>query len=512
MKHFFIFILFNLVFLHPVFAEINSSPEPLIQNKLELAVWKIITPEAEGTGVFVGESFFAVHFDMMLGLLSDADFLQSIILSHEENSISPPVIEGIHSISPSDNVLILKTKEKVKDYVNLAQNVSEPQGQLFVSGYLPGDSEITRKEGKGIFYEDKQIYMFPYNLHSYHNVMKGGLVWDEQGRILGMAFKSRSNVLVATKQSRLNKALNEGLNCSNSNPVDCVAKALQELSALADEGLPEAKYNLAEIFIRDTVVFNFVLTDRDRKAIYQHYEQAAEQGSILAKIALPPLLNMGIGTERNPKKAFDILNQLKEQGYFPAEADLARMYKHGNGVEQNFKKALEHYARAANQGHASARHSEADMHSQGLGTKQDFHKARKLYEQNMALGYHPSQHYLAFIHANGEGTVQDYSKALKLHEQIMDDYFPSKIQVAKMYRKGMGTKQNPGKAFELYKEMAEQNFANAQFILGQMYITGEGAEANEELGREWINRAAEQGHPEAMEFMEALEEPKTIPT
>jgi hypothetical protein len=53
------------------------------------------------------------------------------------------------------------------------------------------------------------------------------------------------------------------------------------------------------------------------------------------------------------------------------------------------------------------------------------------------------------------------------------------------------------KAFGLLRPLAEENDAEAQFLLGSLYIKGQGVEKDDEEGMSWVMKAARQGHDEA---------------
>ena len=53
------------------------------------------------------------------------------------------------------------------------------------------------------------------------------------------------------------------------------------------------------------------------------------------------------------------------------------------------------------------------------------------------------------------------------------------------------------KAFELLGPLAEENYAEAQFLLGSLYINGQGVEKDDTRGLSWIMKAARQGYEQA---------------
>jgi hypothetical protein len=53
-------------------------------------------------------------------------------------------------------------------------------------------------------------------------------------------------------------------------------------------------------------------------------------------------------------------------------------------------------------------------------------------------------------------------------------------------------------AFKLFEQAAKQEYAAAQFGLGNMYAKGEGVQQNPMIAGQWIKKSAEQNHPPAM--------------
>jgi len=53
------------------------------------------------------------------------------------------------------------------------------------------------------------------------------------------------------------------------------------------------------------------------------------------------------------------------------------------------------------------------------------------------------------------------------------------------------------KAYELLRPLAEENGAEAQFLLGSLYVNGQGVEKDDTEGLSWVMKAADQGYTEA---------------
>ena len=51
---------------------------------------------------------------------------------------------------------------------------------------------------------------------------------------------------------------------------------------------------------------------------------------------------------------------------------------------------------------------------------------------------------------------------------------------------------------------ADQGMADAEFVMGQLFQQGRGLTQDEQMAREWYQKAADQGHEEAAEALAAL--------
>ena len=61
-------------------------------------------------------------------------------------------------------------------------------------------------------------------------------------------------------------------------------------------------------------------------------------------------------------------------------------------------------------------------------------------------------------------------------------------------------------AYGCFQQAAEQGHAASQYELAVAYSIGIGVEQNDEESLKWYHKAAEQGHEEAIGFLEELEE------
>ena len=72
--------------------------------------------------------------------------------------------------------------------------------------------------------------------------------------------------------------------------------------------------------------------------------------------------------------------------------------------------------------------------------------------------------------------------------------------------------KNDVKQFDFYKRRADEGSDDAQYQLGLRYLSGKGTDKNEKQGREWLAKAAKQGHAQATKKLAELgPEPASAP-
>ena len=71
---------------------------------------------------------------------------------------------------------------------------------------------------------------------------------------------------------------------------------------------------------------------------------------------------------------------------------------------------------------------------------------------------------------------------------------PRELTPAEAAKAQIKQDKNDVKQFEFYKRRAEEGSDDAQYQLGVRYLAGKGTPKDEKLGREWLGKAAKQGH------------------
>ena len=231
-----------------------------------------------------------------------------------------------------------------------------------------------------------------------------------------------------------------------------ISQALLE-KALAGDA--EAQCRLGTIYSKN----------KDHQKAVEFFTKSASQGNAVAQGCLGVAYAEGLGVQQSYPKAFELASKSAEQGWREAQAYLATCYLEGKGVQQDYKKAAEWLTKAAKQGMAIAQTNLGAMYAQGLGVPQDTSKAAEWLMKAAKQGNMDAQFNLGVI----------YTK-----------------------------QKNYKKAFELYFPIADRGHANAQNMLGEMYFNGDWVSQDFEQAAAWFVKAAEQGHPLAIEGLQEI--------
>ncbi|KAF5403525.1 putative extracellular protein sel-1 [Paragonimus heterotremus] len=152
-----------------------------------------------------------------------------------------------------------------------------------------------------------------------------------------------------------------------------------------------------------------------------------------------------------------------------AQVGLGQFYYHGrHGVEKNLEKAFYYFSMAAEAGSALAKAYLGEMYLIG-----------------------------------SEAVKADHKRALKyLHESAEEDNPIGQTALAMVYLHGKaGVSVNLAKALEWLLKAADQGWADAQLILGRMFMGTGGVSANHKLALKYFTMASQQGNTLAFFYL-----------
>ena len=181
------------------------------------------------------------------------------------------------------------------------------------------------------------------------------------------------------------------------------AAAFTEWKAAAEQGLPEAQFDLGVLYAQG------LGTRRDLTAAGQWYRKAAEQGNAEAQFALGQMCARGWGVPRDTADAmrwFQMANTPDAEG---PSTDWAVI--EGYGVQQDYRQAAYWYQQAAQKGHPEAQYSLSLLLASGKGVDRDDEQAVRWMRAAAGRGYAPAQAALGTRYAHGRGMDRDDRRA-----------------------------------------------------------------------------------------------------
>ncbi|KPJ92073.1 MAG: hypothetical protein AMJ53_10125 [Gammaproteobacteria bacterium SG8_11] len=225
------------------------------------------------------------------------------------------------------------------------------------------------------------------------------------------------------------------------------------------------------------------------------------------------------------------------QNHVEAQYQLGEMYKHGNGVTASVAKAKFWLGKAASAGSTDAQISLRDLSGIKISATPNVIKANLA----MAEDNPPSEQtkssvsntriepakasnqetittlpesepkppqtvasiqanagMISVVGKNNSATTQELDEEIQaLIEAANNNEAEAQLRLADMYRKGRGVDRDPITAAHWYQKAATEGHAEAQFRLGDMYKQGTGVDKNNALAIKWYRKAANQGHTEA---------------
>lgn len=130
----------------------------------------------------------------------------------------------------------------------------------------------------------------------------------------------------------------------------------------------------------------------------------------------------------------------------------------------------------------------------------------ELYARSAELGNAIAQYNLAMMYSNGESVYVDYQQAVYWFKKSAEQEFaPAQYRLGEMhyFEKG-GLPRDLSKAVELFTLAAEQHDLDALMNLAMLAGTGEGMPHDTEKALFWINQSYKNGNESALDYQKML--------
>lgn len=181
----------------------------------------------------------------------------------------------------------------------------------------------------------------------------------------------------------------------------------------------------------------------------------------------------------------------------PADVDAGiRAYQEGD-----YHTAYQTWLPLAECGNAQAQHGLGKLYEFGLGVERDFAQATKWYRSAGYQGVNDAQASLGRMYAEGQGISQNFAKATKwFRKAARASDTTAEAALGVMNRRQLGITHS-GEAREWYRRNAQNDNAQAQYVLGLIYALGDGIPRDVPEAVKWLSKSAEQGHCKAQYYL-----------
>ena len=274
-----------------------------------------------------------------------------------------------------------------------------------------------------------------------------------------------------------------------------LAQALVWAETAAEKGHSSAQYLLGRTYQQG------LGTAKDHQKALVWYLRASEKGN--DKAALKLALTCAKPQE---EVAFHYAIEAANSGLAEAQLTVGNYFEKGIGVEPDLAQAVMWYERAAQQDFAAAQYLLGNAFEQGAGIECNLEEAVRWYRQAASQGLPAAQLALSRLDSvMGRGSDPDTNKINKRQpareNRSVDSRwikFASKgdsedfYHLGIMFETGVGVEKSGKQARLWYQKAAEDGHRDAMVALGQMQI---GTAPNQAAN--WFIKAAELGQPDA---------------
>ena len=237
----------------------------------------------------------------------------------------------------------------------------------------------------------------------------------------------------------------------------------------------------------------------------------AEKGDFRSQYYIGYLYLYGLGVGKNERKALEYIQASADQDYDTAQSLLGFLYDEGRLVPQDKKKAISYYKKAADRGNTSALLNLGLAYYKGEGVVKNDQIAIQMLEK-VPLEQQPMVgRYLGEIYLSNPNLADRYQKAEKAYSSsAKNGDIASFYALGQIYSREDSGLLNRERALNFYTYAASEGFSPAQYVLGTMYVNGEGVERNLFLGHAWLEIASVNRYDPAISALAQLDADMTL--
>lgn len=238
------------------------------------------------------------------------------------------------------------------------------------------------------------------------------------------------------------------------------------------------------------------------------YIAPAREGQTWAQTRLGVLYASAHNDPARWKRGAELLCQAADKNDTEALCTLSGMAAEGRGMQASEREAFGYMERAAKLGLPEAQRTLALMYAEGRGTPKDPSAATGWARRAAEAGDAEAMFFLgkAMLGSADQGT---HEQGLAwMHKAVARGQAAAALMLGTAYGRGeMGLAKDEVKAEAALKPSAEKGDADCQMALAGLYRFGETFPAKRAEAYIWLKRAADSGHPRAIEVLQADQAP-----
>ncbi len=274
---------------------------------------------------------------------------------------------------------------------------------------------------------------------------------------------------------------------------------LKELERDAQAGSADACYLLAVYYFH---------VDIDHEKSKNHFNHGAELGNAECMMVVGNGMLFNDLAAQKEEQIRDLLLRAAKAGKADAYASLALMYlwlgEHGMDKSKALEQSEQYIQKAEEADSAMIWSVKGDMYRTGMGRSHNRREAIRCYQIGAQKGDPKAQYVYGRYCFGSPDTASEGIKLLGKSAARLNISAISSLGF--IYLNGFKVPQDVKKGFLFIQYAAYHGDAIAQFQLGQILYEGRFIAKNEELGLEWIQKAACQGCQPAMQYLKQLQD------
>lgn len=269
-----------------------------------------------------------------------------------------------------------------------------------------------------------------------------------------------------------------------------IVEAINYLTRASNSGSNEATFYLAKVYNEGKGV------EKNQELAYKLWAKGANAGSGACSRLAGDCCRQGEGTPKDINKALRWFAQGAKQGDSLSALAAGYEYLFGENVDKDYNKALHFFYKASDLGDVRGNLYIARIYEEGEGVKEDLEYAFRHYTIAADAGNADAILSKARFYFYGIGCVENNKeKCLELLCEILDnDCDIDEEYVVNLLCECKAEDLNKDLFFRLISKQAENNNANAQYLMWKYYTSGIYIDKDILVANSWLKKAAEGGN------------------